>query len=212
MCRILHVARWSKRCTVLGPGIRAVIWVQGCPFRCQGCVAPETLPFAGGEHLEVERLANDILALDYINGVTFSGGEPMSQPAALSVLVDCIRRERDLSFMSYTGFTLKHLINGGTVAQKRLLSLLDILVDGPYVRKRHTDLKWRGSDNQRVIFLSDRHQDCKNTMNSRGTNIEFEIDHNTLHWMGIPPVGFREKFEERMQSWGLDLTHSEEKS
>ena len=56
----LRLARRSNRCTVLGPGVRAVLWVQGCPLRCPGCVAPETLPFAGGEVVQVSRLAEEI--------------------------------------------------------------------------------------------------------------------------------------------------------
>src|SRR5262249_36419180 len=54
---ILHLARRSDRCTVLGPGTRAVLWVQGCPLRCPGCVAPETLPFAGGTAVRTDSLA-----------------------------------------------------------------------------------------------------------------------------------------------------------
>jgi len=206
----LRLARWSKRCSVLGPGVRAVVWVQGCPFRCPGCVAPETLPFAGGDLINIHELAREILALDGITGITFSGGEPMAQPESLTALVDALRHERDLSFMAYTGFTIDHLKQRGTASQKRFLGKLDILVDGPYIAQRHTDLIWRGSDNQRVIFLSDRHAGWKTKVHSRGTNIEFEVDHDTIHWMGIPPLGFREKFEKHMHAWGLDLTEPQE--
>ncbi|MGW1607007.1 4Fe-4S cluster-binding domain-containing protein [Streptomyces eurythermus] len=70
----LSVARTLDRCTVLGPGSRAVIWVQGCPLRCPGCVAAETLPFEGGTSRTVHELAEWLCGLDAIEGVTFSGG------------------------------------------------------------------------------------------------------------------------------------------
>eukprot|EP01031_Cornospumella_fuschlensis_P012437 gene12437-15196_t len=59
----LYLARYSPQCSVLGPGLRAVIWVQGCPFRCSGCVAPETLPFFGGEIIATADLAQRLLCL-----------------------------------------------------------------------------------------------------------------------------------------------------
>src|SRR5438132_12678699 len=115
---VLRLARRSNRCTVLGPGVRAVLWVQGCPLRCPGCVAPETLPFAGGEVVQVSRLAEEIIALREIDGLTFSGGEPMSQADALIELVDRVRACRDLSIVCYTGFPLAYLRGKGTPAQQ----------------------------------------------------------------------------------------------
>jgi anaerobic ribonucleoside-triphosphate reductase activating protein len=201
----LRLARRSPRCTVLGPGTRAVLWVQGCPFRCPGCVAPETLPFEGGEVVEVDALARELLALSDVEGVTFSGGEPMSQPAALAALIDHIREKRDLSFLSYTGFTIDQLAQGGTAAQQDLLKRLDILIDGPYVASRHTDKRWRGSDNQRVLFLTPRHRDWAERIDERVTGIEFEVLPDGVAWMGIPPPGFREAFEKAMAQQGLRL-------
>lgn len=197
--RELRIARWSKRCSVLGPGVRAVVWVQGCPFRCPGCVAPESLPFEGGEIIGVNELAEQILALEDIQGVTFSGGEPMSQAFSLSNLAKILHDRRDFSVMSYSGFTLEQLLARGTNQQKRFLSELDILVDGLYVHERHTDLIWRGSDNQRVIFLSRRHEEWKSKMSSPGPGVEFEFEHDAVSWMGVPPKGFREQFEDQLQ-------------
>jgi anaerobic ribonucleoside-triphosphate reductase activating protein len=111
----LILFRLSMKCTVLGPGTRAVLWVQGCPFTCPGCVVPESLPFSDGMTYRVEALADLIVANQDIDGVTFSGGEPMSQAAGLCHLIDRVRAVRDLSFMSYSGFTLEnlHTLNAG---------------------------------------------------------------------------------------------------
>ncbi len=201
---VLRLARRSNRCTVLGPGVRAVLWVQGCPLRCPGCVASETLPSEGGEAVSVSSLAEELLALHEIDGLTFSGGEPMAQASALTELVDSVRARRDLSIACYTGFPLDHLRSKGTRAQQELISRLDILIDGPYLRERHTNLRWRGSENQQVHFLSPRYRHLAPMAHERGSWIEFELDEQeTLHWMGIPPPGFRAAFEQQMDRIGV---------
>lgn len=183
-----------------------MLWVQGCPFRCPGCVAPETLPLDGGDLASVSELAQELVQIPEIEGITFSGGEPMLQAAALCSLIDRVRATSDLSWMSYTGFTLEQLRQRGSPAQRALLQRLDILVDGLYVRSRATDLKWRGSDNQRVHLLSDRYRHLAPTLNQRGHRIEFEIDSDgSLRWMGIPPSGFRDRFEAAMRQHGFQL-------
>lgn len=203
---VLRLARRSNRCTVLGPGVRAVLWVQGCPLRCPGCVAPETLPFAGGEVVEVSRLASDIISLPGIEGLTFSGGEPMSQAAALTELLDIVHAHRDLSVVCYTGFPLGHLRSVGTPVQRELMKRVDILIDGPYLRQRHTTLRWRGSDNQQLHFLSPRYAHLAHIVQERGAWIEFELDEqDTLHWMGIPPLGFRAALEKQLDRIGVPM-------
>ncbi|MFO7906583.1 MAG: 4Fe-4S single cluster domain-containing protein [Planctomycetota bacterium] len=207
---VLRLARRTNRCTVLGPGRRAVLWVQGCPSRCPGCVAPETQPFRGGQQMDVASLAEELSHVPDIEGVTFSGGEPLAQAAALLNLVDSIRLNRDLSFMSYTGYALEYLHQRGTAAQKAFLRRLDILVDGPYVASRHTDLRWRGSDNQRVHLLTPRYRHLEQQLHERGNWLEFTCDsQNEMHWMGIPPKGFREAFEGKMRELGVRLAVSE---
>ncbi len=209
-CEVLHLAQKTDACTVLGLGRRAVLWVQGCPFRCPGCVAPETQPFRGGETVDVGTLADELNRVPDIEGLTFSGGEPFAQAAALANLIDQIRNRRpDLSFMSYTGFTLEYLVEHGTNAQKTLLRQLDILIDGSYQADRHTNLRWRGSDNQRVHFLTDRYRHLEHDLlNDRGTWLEF-VYHSSEQgepvgwWMGIPPQAFREAFEKKMQDSGI---------
>ena len=113
--------------------------------------------------------------------------------------------------MCYTGYTLDHLRMHGTLPQQELLSRLDLLVDGLYIVGRHTDLRWRGSDNQRVHFLSSRYQHLEQSVNDRGTWIEFELlTGGGLRWMGIPPMGFREAVPIALAKVGIDIATSEE--
>jgi anaerobic ribonucleoside-triphosphate reductase activating protein len=209
---ILRIAQRTDRCSVLGPGMRAILWVQGCPFRCLGCVAPETLPFVGGEEIPVAELARHLLGLADIEGITFSGGEPMSQATPLVGLIDQLVAERpELTFMSYTGHTLDYLLEHGTRSQLELLSRLDLLIDGPYIKGQHTDLRWRGSDNQQVHFLSARYRHLQPVVHDRGTFIEFELlPDGGLRWMGIPPMGFREMLPAALSQLGIELATTED--
>ena len=154
--------------------------------------------------MQVSRLAEEFIALQGIEGLTFSGGEPMMQAAALTELVDQVRACHDLSIVCYSGFPLEYLRRNGTPTQHELIKRLDILIDGPYLRRRHTDLRWRGSDNQQVHFLSPRYRHLAQVVQERGSWIEFEMDEeDSLHWMGIPPLGFRTAFEQQLDRIGV---------
>ncbi|MEU9700497.1 4Fe-4S single cluster domain-containing protein [Streptomyces sp. NPDC047981] len=202
----LSVARTLDRCTTLGPGTRAVIWVQGCPLRCRGCVAAETLPFEGGTTHQVSELAAWLGALPDIEGVTLSGGEPFSQAAALASLLDHVRARRpEFTAMAYSGFRHEALRRGGP-DRLALLRRLDLLVDGPYVASERHGLRWRGSANQRVIPLTDRYAHVASEPDvSAGVEVSMEGD-GSLSWAGVPPTpGFREGLEERLAARGFVL-------
>jgi anaerobic ribonucleoside-triphosphate reductase activating protein len=189
----LQVAESHPACTVLGPGTRFVLWVQGCPLNCRECVSPQWIPFAGGQSTTVTEVAERILATP-VGGLTLSGGEPFAQAAALTRLVELLRARRDLSVMSYSGYTIEHLRAHGSPDQHRLLSQLDILVDGPYLAARHADLRWRGSANQRLHFLTDRHRP-EPADDTAGLQFELAGD-GGLRWLGVPvQPGFRSAFE-----------------
>ena len=192
---ILDVARIEEQVSVLGPGVRTVVWVQGCPLRCRHCVAPDMLAFGEGTPTRVDDLAAAIHGFD-VDGVTLSGGEPFLQAAALAELIDALRRERPgFSVMCYSGYPLAHLRRRGTVAQHALLARLDILVDGPYLPDNHAALLWRGSSNQHVRLLSDRHKDLI-TQQDASAGVEFFVRDGSYLWAGVPPSqGFIERVE-----------------
>ena len=124
-------------------------------------------------------------------------------------LIDQIRSKRDLSFLCYSGYTLEYFRENGNPAQHALLDRLDILIDGPYIQSRHTNQRWRGSDNQQIYFLTERYRHLASTIHDSGDWIEFEFDNDgNLHWMGIPPKNFRSTFENTMAKLGITWDRS----
>jgi anaerobic ribonucleoside-triphosphate reductase activating protein len=186
----LRIARIVDRTEVLGPGRRAVVVVQGCELRCSGCIASATHPLDGGSWVAVEELASRLGSVAGIDGVTFSGGEPFLQAAALARLVDLLRRRRPgFSAMSFSGYRIEWLRSNGSPAQRELLRRLDLLVDGPYVRRRHAALRWRGSLNQRVHALSPRHRVELEGVPDRPAGVEISVTEDLrLQWVGVPPM------------------------
>lgn len=186
----LRLGRFVERTEVLGPGRRALVVVQGCHLRCRGCVAPQTHALNGGTEVRVEDLAARLVGLGDIAGVTFTGGEPFLQAAALAHLVDRVREARPgLSTMSFSGYRLEWLRRSGSAAQRRFLERLDLLVDGPYVARLHQPLRWRGSSNQRLHALTPRHRSELTGSPDVPAGLEISIDAGLgVEWVGVPPV------------------------
>ncbi|MEB3222465.1 MAG: 4Fe-4S single cluster domain-containing protein [Candidatus Sericytochromatia bacterium] len=150
----LNLARTLARSAANGPGERFVLWVQGCPLGCSGCWNPDTWVFQRRDLRSVEELAEDILATEGIEGVTFTGGEPFVQARALTALADRVRAA-GLSVFVFTGYELDELARP---EHRDLLACTDVLVAGRYVAaQRARGLAWRGSANQRVHFLTARY-------------------------------------------------------
>lgn len=151
-----------KYCDIAnGTGVRTVLFVSGCRNHCKDCFQPETWAFTYGDLFtkEVEDTIIASLKPDYIKGLTLLGGDPF-EPENQKALLPFVRRVKEecpgKDIWAYTGYVLERdLIAGGkcfTEDTAELLSLLDILVDGPFVTELHDiTLKFRGSKNQRII-------------------------------------------------------------
>lgn len=200
---------------VLGPGRRAILWVQGCPHRCPGCIAPEGWSLSRGTVHPVEEVADWVLAQSDIEGITISGGEPMLQAAALARLIRMVRVRENLGIVCYTGYVLPPKPAGEpgvslrrTPARRDLISMLDLLIDGPYVENRHVDLLWRASDNQRLIVLTERYTAILQRMPDRSAGIVCLLDAEARpQVIGVPSrPGFRDEMERRLGLKGVSLT------
>ena len=135
-----------------GPGIRLVVFVQGCPHKCIGCHNQHTHDFAGGYDQNSSEILEMIDNNPLLSGVTFSGGEPMCQAKALLDLAKEVKK-RKLELAIYTGYLFEDLIRSSD-EKVELLKLADILIDGPFIiSKKSLSLKFKGSSNQRVIDI-----------------------------------------------------------
>ncbi len=153
-----------KYCDIAnGTGCRTVLFVSGCRNACKGCFQPQTWNFGYGEPFDekVQKEVLDSLAPDYITGITLLGGEPF-EPENQKELVPFMRKVvaqyPNKNVWAFTGYIYdKDLVAGGrrhTEDTDELLSMIDVLVDGPFVEElKDITLKFRGSSNQRVLDL-----------------------------------------------------------
>ncbi len=151
----IRIAGTVNDSIVDGEGIRFVVFVQGCIHHCKGCHNPQTHSFDGGVETDTDELLKTILNNPLLDGVTFSGGEPFCQSAPLYELGRRVK-EHGLNIVCYTGFTFEQLLEKSKTESDvaDLLSIIDVLIDGPFVlEKRNLLLKFRGSENQRIIDL-----------------------------------------------------------
>lgn len=147
-----------------GPGIRVSLFVSGCTHRCQGCFSADTWNFQYGQPF-TEESANevlDMLAPDYVAGLTLLGGdptEPVNQRALLPLLRSVRQQFPQKDVWVYSGYVYEDFLHGGRAeceATEEFLSLCDVMVDGPFIQaKRNLMLSYRGSENQRIIDLNE---------------------------------------------------------
>lgn len=143
-----------------GPGVRAVIWVQGCTIGCRGCYSASTHPHEASSLHRPSEIAEWLQSIPNIEGVTFSGGEPFEQAAAVLETINSIRGNirSDFSVFVYTGYEIEFLRKSNDKNVHDLLEAIDILSAGPFDNKlRDETLLWRGSSNQSLHFLSNRY-------------------------------------------------------
>jgi anaerobic ribonucleoside-triphosphate reductase activating protein len=181
---VLNIAAELKTSVVNGPGNRYVVWMQGCTFKCDGCVNPEFQPLIQRYLVPVEEIASRILSTKGIEGVTFTGGEPLLQAKALVVLSEVVKAH-GLTVVCYTGFTLDELQQKKDPDVISLLGLIDVLIDGQYFQKERENLLWRGSSNQKIHFLTDAYSDYKVQVNTQVTEMEMVFDKSGMAITGI---------------------------
>jgi anaerobic ribonucleoside-triphosphate reductase activating protein len=181
----IRVAGIVEDSIVDGPGLRTVFFMQGCDKRCPGCHNPDAQPLGGGTEYTPEELYEVVTANPLCGGVTFSGGEPLLQAAALVPLARMLKMDSPIKSANdgggaattdvipakagihpavnpaihpavdlavYSGDTLERILARGDKAQLELLSLSDVLIDGPFIiEEKSLALPFRGSKNQRIL-------------------------------------------------------------
>ena len=138
-----------------GDGLRVVLWVSGCNHKCKGCHNPVTWDCNDGIEFD-ENAKNEIfheLEKDYIEGITFSGGDPL-HPANVETITllakEIAEKYPDKNMWLYTGGSWKNVIADSKA--NALLPYIKVMVDGEFVQdKADVTLLWKGSSNQKVI-------------------------------------------------------------
>ena len=153
----------KKRDIANGPGVRVSLFVSGCTHHCKGCFNADTWDFAYGEPYTsaVEEEILELLAPDYVAGLSLLGGEPFER-CNQRVLVGLLKRVRERypkkTVWCYSGYTLEELTGESRArceVTDEMLSMIDVLVDGEFVlEKKNIRLRFRGSENQRLIDLN----------------------------------------------------------
>ena len=136
-----------------GPGIRLVIFAQGCSLRCPGCHNPGTWDFNGGKVITFKEIIDILNAYSYVDGVTFSGGDPFYQAQNFAKLGKIIK-DTGKDIVTYSGHLFEDIIKESkdNPGWRQLLEVSDILIDGPFLEeKQDISLPFRGSSNQRLI-------------------------------------------------------------
>lgn len=139
-----------------GPGLRAVIWVQGCSLGCLGCFNPASHAFGGGECVPTAAILKRVISLqDRIEGLTISGGEPLQQPEAIIELLEALRMRTELSSIVFSGFTWEEISRKAWAT--RLAACADVVIAGRYDQRWHIASGLRGSTNKRIQLLTNRY-------------------------------------------------------
>lgn len=180
-CIRVYARQWAVRS--LGPGVRYVLWTQGCDQRCPGCVSPETQNLDGGEYISTGAIAWEVYASG-ARGMTISGGEPFLQADALCEMLDAVRNLTDVGVICYTGHTYEGLCH--YPAARRLLNRIDLLIDGPYVQELDDGRPLRGSSNQRLIHLTDRYKGIEEAYKASAREQESFWEPGGVGQAGIP--------------------------
>ncbi len=141
---------------VNGPGIRRVLFSQGCIHNCKNCFNPDTHPFEGGKLVDMDKLIIDIVNNPLLTGVTFSGGDPLEQADKFAYMAKKIKAT-GLNIWCYTGYTFEYILEHQSERNgwSDLINSIDVLVDGKYEDDKKDDyIKYRGSSNQRIIDVN----------------------------------------------------------
>ncbi len=161
----MHYGNIKKYDIADGEGVRVTLFVSGCRVHCPGCFQKQTWDFLFGNEFtkETENEIIKYLKEEYIDGLTILGGEPF-EPENQRELVKLLRRVKkelpNKTIWSYSGYVLEqNLLEGKNKhieVTDEILSMLDVLVDGPFLEeKKNISLAFRGSENQRVINMKE---------------------------------------------------------
>lgn len=198
----MRISRIAAPITVLGPGRRAVLWVQGCTLSCAGCASVDTWAADGGREMSVEDVTEELLQLieeHDLGGVTVSGGEPFQQAERVADVLAAVRAARpEIDVVVFTGYD-------AAVARRRsvrLARLTDILVAGRYDRSQPSDQPLLASANQKIV-TTDR--GALRLRELSAARVQVAADGGDLFVVGLPQPGDLDRLQVALESRGVAL-------
>ncbi|MCR2045045.1 anaerobic ribonucleoside-triphosphate reductase activating protein [Anaerosalibacter massiliensis] len=153
----IKVAGIVEESIVDGPGIRLVVFGQGCRHHCPGCHNPESHSLEGGKFMKIDDIINLINENPLLDGITLSGGDPFEQAESFAILAKKVKK-LGLNVMTYTGYIYEEILEKLDLVPgwRDLFYTTDILVDGRFeLDKKSLMLKFKGSSNQRIINMKE---------------------------------------------------------
>lgn len=209
--------------TVLGPGKRAGIWVQGCTIGCPGCISRDTWEADPSTAVPVEAILGWLVSLPgRVDGVTISGGEPFQQRTALAALLRGIHewrraRAERADILVYSGYSYSRLSR--SAESREILDLCDAVMAGPYVDRRNDGSPLRGSSNQRLVPLTDLGRERYGRLSGAGADtvsddeaeagprmqvsVQDGPDGRHVYYIGIPGRGDMEQLNAALERAGI---------
>ncbi len=144
-----NVLKIERGTTVDGPGFRTSIYLAGCRHQCPGCHNPQSWDFSAGKQMKLSEIIEIIQEEEF--NVTLTGGDPLFQPKKISLLISEIVA-LGFSVWIYTGFSWEEIQTNSVL--KNAVCQAEAIVEGKFIESlRNPDLKFRGSSNQRIIYL-----------------------------------------------------------
>ena len=151
---MLRIAGYEADDTINGPGLRFTCFLQGCNHHCKGCHNPETWKLSGGFEISSDELVELMLTDKLLDGVTWSGGDPILQYKELFKVTRYLRANTNLNQLLYTGYTQVQLeeMMKTQPGFTEFLNTLDVIITDPFKLELRTDMiRFRGSINQPVL-------------------------------------------------------------
>lgn len=207
----LQLSRVAHPVTVLGPGRRLGLWVQGCSIHCAGCASIDTWDPAGGHHADTELLAAelaDVIVEARLTGLTITGGEPTEQSDALADLVVRMRHEVDVrgaqpvDVLVFTGRTAR----AAAQSAPSLWAVTDAAVCGPYRADKPGIDPLIASSNQRLVTLTPLGRSrFPGEAPLAGRALQTHVADGEITLIGLPNPGDLPRLEEALRRRGITM-------
>lgn len=202
----IQVNRVAHPVTVLGPGRRVGVWVQGCHIGCPGCASVDTWDTEGGETLDTAALAcelAEIVNADDLTGITLTGGEPTEQATELTDLVIRLRdevKDRPIDVLMFTGRSAK----AAERAAPNLWAVVDAAICGPYRQSRPGTEALIASTNQILVVRTELGAERMGELErTTPTMLQAHVGDGEITLVGLPGPGDLPRIEAALRQRGV---------